>query len=431
MLQRGTRWIMRVSRLDHCTDSGDAELMDAFSAWGLTASPSRLSRWEYGNSRGTSRLLRAYESGCALPPFLLFALNDRQVRGTTEVFSDVSSVELPELFVADDIYEILDRALTDAEVSGSDWYQLASFAASHKYFYLSRSNTRIVARRLIEELARSLGPGYILRYEAFHLLAGQSRMHEALVEQLIAMFEDESTGCVGDAISLILRAEPQAGKALMARLRDADSPMARQGRAWFSDILRDRAPTPSTAVNRFSVASHADALHRELPKWATAHIECDMAGPLLRESLGSRSRVKRHEASLLLMLARVQGTLSGSLLDAFDRESDPILRTRLANLHEYQVPSSEPKRLESLALVERDPDVRRSLWTSRGHVLEPVRISDEVAAALADPRSQFAVSYALGITGSVDDELLGRDDVAAELRGVLTWWQQRGPALLS
>jgi hypothetical protein len=431
MLQPGTRWIMRASRLDHCADDdGAADLVEAFAAWGLTASPSRLSRWEYGNSRGSCRLLRAYESGCALPPFLLFALNDRQLRRTSGAFSDVSSVESTDLLVADDSYEILDRALTDAHVSGSDWYQLASFAASHNYFYLSRRNTRIVARRLIEELARSLGPGYILRFEAFHLLAGQTRVYEALVELLIEMLEDESTGHLGDAVSLIPRADPRAKKEILGRLHNADSPIARQGRSWLSDTVPD--PTrQAVAVDRFEVAAVADALFRELPKWATAHIESDMAGPLLREALGSRSRIKRHEASLLLMLADGQDTLSGSLLDAFDREEAPVLRTRLANLHEYMIPASQPKRLESLALVESEPESRRSLWASRGHVLEPIPISEEVSVALADPRSQFAVSYALGISGSVEDELLGQDDLPAQLRGILGWWKQRGPALLS
>lgn len=432
MLHRGTRWVMRVSRLDHCADeAGTAQLVKSFASWGLTASPSRLSRWEYGYSRGTYRLLRAYESGCSLPPFLLFALNDRQTRVADDKFSDVASVDATALLEAEDIYEILDRGLTEADVSGSDWYQLASFAASHKYFYLSRHNTRILARRLIEELARSLGPAYILRFEALHLLASQSRMHEALVEQLMEMFEDKSTGAVGDAVSLVLRAAPPVRTALVSRLSNADSPMGRQGRAWIADILRDRKPTREKAASRTGVTDLSGALCDALPKWATAHIESDMTLPLFKQALGGRSRLKRHEASLILMLAGLQGTLSATLLDAFEDEPDPLLRRRLANLLEYQIPASQPERLEALALAERDPESRRSLWAARGHVLSPLRVSEEVANALVDPASQFGVSYALGISGSVDDALLGREDFPAELRGVLGWWKDRGPALLS
>jgi len=423
---------MRVSRLDHCgNETGNAELVESFSSWGLTASPSRLSRWEYGNSRGTSRLLRAYESGCRLPPFLLFALNDRQVRAIRGAFADVSSIEATGLLVADDIYKILDTALTNAEVSGSDWYQLASFTASNNYFYLSRRNTRLLARRLIEELARSLGPAYILRFEALHLLASQARMHEALVEQLMVMFEDKSTGSVGDAVSLILRAEPRIRQELVSRLNDSHSPMVRQSRAWIADILDDRNPTPEKAVDRSVVALLADELCRELPKWAMAHIESEMTWPLVAEALAGRSRLKRHEASLILMLAGVHETLSTSILDAFEKEADPLLRTRLANLLEYQIPPSQPERLEALALAESDPESRRSLWAARGHVLEPIHLTEEIFAALCAPQSQFAVSYALGISGSVDNELLDREDFSDELRGVLGWWRQRGPALLS
>ena len=423
---------MRVSRLDHCADeAGTAQLVKSFASWGLTASPSRLSRWEYGHSRGTCRLLRAYESGCSLPPFLLFALNDRQRRAADDTFSDVSSIDATELLEADGIYEILDRGLTEADVTGSDWYQLASFAASHKYFYLSRHNTRILARRLIEELARSLGPAYILRFEALHLLASQSRMHEALVEQLVELFDDVSTGVIGDAASIIFRATPPARETLVGRLREADSPTMRQSRAWITDILHDCKQSVERQVSSTGVDEVSDTLCRALPRWAMAHIEKEVTLPLVKEALGGRTRLKRHEASLILMLAAFPGPLSVGLLDAFEDESDLLMRRRLANLLEYQVGSSQPERLEALALAERDPESRRALWATRGHVLQPLRVSDEVADALADPSSQFGVSYALGISGSVDDALIERADLPDELRKVFGWWQDRGPALLS
>lgn len=430
---------MRVSRLERCSDAagneagtgelGTGELVEAFASWGLTASPSRLSRWEYGNSRGSYRLLRAYEAGCSLPPFLLFALNDRQARAADSAFSDVSSVDASEFLGADDIYEIFDRALTDADVSGSQWYQLATFAASHKYFYLSPRNTGIVARRLIEELARSLGPAYILRFEALHLLASQSRMHNALVEQLMEMFEDESTGAVGDAVSLILRAAPPIRTELLSRMRESESPMMRNSRDWIAET--HRLPPTEKAVDRARVAALTETLCQALPKWALAHIETDVTSPLINEALGARSRLKRHEASLLLMLAGVHETLSVHLLDAFEGEANPVLRRRLANLLEYQVPASCPDRLESLALAEEDPEARRSLWASRGHVLDPVHVSDSIVADLTDPGSQYAVSYALGISGSVDDKLLHCQGLPDHVRSTLGWWQQRGAGMLS
>lgn len=432
MLYRGTRWVMRVSRLEHCVDEASiAEFAKKFADSGFTATPSRLSRWEYGYSRGTCRLLRAYEIGCEMPPFLLFALNDRQARATFAEFSDIASVEATELLVTDDIYEIIDRALSDADVSGSDWYQLATFTASHKYFYLSPRNAGIVARRLIEELARSLGPAYILRFEALHLLASQSRMHKALVEQLTEMFDDESTGALGDAVSLILRAAPPIRRELVSRLRESDSPLMRNSRNWIADILSDRKPPVEKAVDLAKVAHITDTLCRGLPKWAMAHVEADMTVPLFNEALGARSRLKRHEASLLLMLAGIHETVSVQFLDALEVETDTLLRRRLANLLEYQVPGSHPDRLESLALAEQDPETRRSLWASRGHVLDPVSVSESIVADLTDPGSQFAVSYALGISGSIDDELLGRQGLPDDLRGTLGWWSQRGAAMLS
>lgn len=431
MLHRGTRWVMRVARLSHCQDErGAKELVDAFADWDLTASPSRLSRWEYGHSGGSGRLLRAYESGCDLPPYLLFALNDRQVRAKSSEFSTVASVDATTLVVADDIYRILDRALGGEEVGGSDWYQLATFAASHDYFYLSPSNTGEVAHRLIEELARSLGPAYILRFEALHLLASQTRAKDALADQLMLMFEDQTTGAVGDAVSLILRAAPPVRDEILKRMNESDSPMVRQSRAWLGDVLRDRRPAAEPQADRAAVAALADQLCAGLPKWAMAHIECVMTMPLVMEALGGRTRLRRHEASLLLMLAGVQEPLGTRILDAIETTVDPLLRTRLANLLEYQVPGVEPSRIDSLARIESEPEARRALWGARGHVLMPIPVTDEITRRLADPSSTFAVSYALGISGSIDQATLDRDGLPEDARGVLNWWHARGPALL-
>lgn len=430
-MYRGTRWIMRVSRLAYCQDEeATAQLVKVFASWGLTASPSRLSRWEYGHSRGTARLLRAYESGCGLPPYLLFALNDRQVRAHDNTFADVASIEVTDFLKAEDIYAILDRAIGDDTVSGSDWYQLATFAASHKYFYLSHGNTRMVARRLIEELARSLGAAYILRYEALHLLASQSRIHDALIEQLGEMFEDESTGAVGDAVSLIMRAAPPVRDELVLNMRDSDSPMASHSRSWMADILRSRKPDAEPTVRRADVIALARELCSSLPRSATAHIESDMTMPLMAEALGGRSRIKRHEASLLLMLAEVQSPLSTSLIDILTRETSPLIRTRLANLLEYQVPASHPQRIERLALAETDPETRRGLWAARGHALSPIAVTPRIDKLLADPDSQFAVTYALGISSSAGSALAARTHMPDEALGMLEWWQRSGPALL-
>lgn len=289
-------------------------------------------------------------------------------------------------------------------------------------------NAGIVARRLIEELARSLGPAYILRFEALHLLASQSRMHKALVEQLMEMFEDESTGAVGDAVSLILRAAPPIRTELLSRMGDSESPMMRNSRVWIAET--HSLPPTEKAVDMAKVSALTENLRQALPKWALAHIETDVTSPLINEALGAQSRPKRHEASLLLMLARVHNTLTVHLLDAFEGEIDPIVRRRLANLLEYQVRASLPDRLESLALAEEDPEARRSLWATRGHVLDPVHVSDSIVADLTDPGSQYAVSYALGISGSVDNILLDDSSLPDHVRSSLGWWQQHGAGML-
>ena len=423
---------MRVSRLKQCSDDADtAELVKVFAEWGLNAEPSRLSRWEYGNSRASYRLLRAYEIGCGLPPFLLFALNDRQARAIEHRFSEVSAIDVSEILVVDEIYGIIDRALTVGAVSGSEWYELATFTASHNYFYLSPGNAGILARRLVEELAHSLGPAYILRFEALHLFASQPRLHNALIDQFLEMLKEGYTGNIGDTVSLISRAAPALRKDLLTQMRKSDSPMVRSSHDWIADILQVREPAKEIPVARAKLADLTETLCSALPKWAMAHVETDVTGPLISEALGARFRLERHEASLLLMLAGVHESLSEQLLDAVEAETDSLLRRRLANLLAYQVPGLNPDRLERLALAEEDSETRQSLWTARGHVLVPIHASDSIVAELCDPRWQFAVTYALGISGSIDDELLNRPDLSDDLLGTLNWWHQQGAAILS
>lgn len=421
---------MRVARLDKCADEPGLEtFVDAFASRGLTASPSRLSRWEYGRSKGNHRLLRAYEEGTGLPPYLLFALNDRQRRADEDEFASVPSIDVAEGVSVDDVYEILDRAVSTAEVTGSEWYMLAGYTSGNGYFYLSPTNTRLLARRLIEELARSVGPAYILRFEALHLFASMSRVHDALVDELTEMIEQGTVGTVGDAVSLILRAAPPVRKKMVERLRTSESPMVKQGSSWIKDILKDRHPVGDPPLERSAVVAQADAVCRILPEWAMAHIETDMTRPLLEDAIGGRSRLDRHEASLLLMLAGIQGHTETVVLDLFEKSTDPVMRRRLANLGEYLLPATEPERLEGLALDETDPEARRALWGTRGHVPLPVEVTPPIRRALGDPEAQYAVSYALGISGSIDDELLAEERQDESLQEVLEWWHSRGSGL--
>lgn len=429
MLYQGTRWVARVARLRTCTtDEGRDGFVAAFASRNLTASASRLSRWEYGQSPGSHRLLRAYEEGGGLPPYLLFAINDRQRRILEDNFAATSSIEVTSGVVVEDIYEILDRAVAGDPVDGSDWYVLAAYAAAHGYFYLTPENTRLVARRLINELARSQGAGYLLRFEALHLFASMARVDTALISELLTMITTEETGFLGDAVSLILRASPQVGRALALKLRDAESAAVQQAYTWFADIERDRSPRPEPPVEKARVVHFRELLSQALPAWANARLEVEVTTPLLDTALGGRSRLRRHQASLLLMATEVGDALGGPLLDAFEGEQDPRWRTRLAHLHEYFGAPSDPERVAALALAEDDPEIRRALWNARGHA--PVRIEPcaGVLSQLQDRDAQAAVAAALGMSGSVDEALLADPAVAGAHR-LLGWWHQQGPAL--
>ncbi|MFL6156899.1 MAG: hypothetical protein ACJ72D_12440 [Marmoricola sp.] len=422
--------MLRVSRLRACLEPDGLErLVAAFEDRQLTASASRLSRWEYGRSGASFRLLRAYEEGAGLPPYLLFALNDRQRRAAEDTFAASPTIDPTEGISADDVYEILDRAVLCQEVTGSDWYALASFATANGYFYLSPDNTRLIARRLLEELARSIGSGYILRFEALHLFALLDRIQGAMIAELSTMIAEGGTGTIGEAASLMLRTAPEVSRALVEQLRSSDTYAARESAHWIEDILRDRAPVADPPLKRAEVLARREQICEELPPWATARLETEVTKPLVVTALAGRSRLLRHEASLLLMSGDVGEEISRTVLDAFEAEEDPVWRTRLAQFHEYLIPPRDPDRLEALALAEEDPEDRRALWNSRAHTLVPIQRGPAVLEQLKDPETQGAVSSALGLTGSVDAALLARTDLA-DVHPVLDWWQDRGPALV-
>ena len=423
---------MRVARLKHCCDAAGLEsLVEAFAARGLTASPSRLSRWEYGQSNATNRLLRAYEEGAGLNPYLLFALNDRQRRADVGAFAAVPSVDMAEGLTADDIYEVLDRAVSNAKVSGSEWYVLAGYTSCNGYFYLTPHNTRLLAHRLIGELARSIGAAYILRFEALHLFAGMDRVREAFVDELIDMIVDESAGTIGDGASLILRATPRERAKLATLLRGSHAQVAGQNTLRIKEILMDHTPLDEPALDRKVVVAHAVALCRALPRWTMAHVETDLTQRLIEAAIGGRFRSRRHEASLLLMLADIPPQTGAVLLDLYEQATDPLLRRRLANLNQYLIRAANPDRLESLALAETDPETRRALWAARGYVRKPIEVSEPIRHALADPVARHAVSHALGTSGSIADGLLADKRFDKSLKDTFQWWHSRGPALLA
>lgn len=429
MLHQGTRWLMRVSRLRATrTTEGSEAFVAAFEGRQLTASPSRLSRWEYGKSGASYRLLRAYEEGAGLPPYLLFAVNDRQRRAAEDIFAPLPTVDATEGLSPEEIYEILDRVVLGQEVTGSDWYALAAFATTHGYFYLSPANTRLIARRLLEELARSIAAGYVLRFEALHLFATMPRVDEALLEELREMIAAEQTGMIGDAASLVLRASPATSRALAQRLVASGTPAAQEGAAWIEAILADRHPLPDPPLDRTELVVRREQICEVLPDWAAAHVEDEVTKPLVDTALAGRSRLQRHEASLLLMLGGVHQEASGAVLDAFEEVDDPVRRTRLAQLHEYLVPAPDPDRLEALAITEDQPEDRRALWNSRAHAPIPIQPGPALIEQLRNPETQGPVTSALGLTGSVDDQLLARPELA-DVRPVLQWWRDRGPAL--
>ncbi|MCZ4498680.1 MAG: hypothetical protein JWQ74_1233 [Marmoricola sp.] len=429
MLHQGTRWVMRVSRLRACADERGADrFVAAFEDRRLTASPSRLSRWEYGRSNGSARLLRAYEDGTGLPPYLLFALNDRQQRTTDDEFAAKPSVDISEEITAEDVYAILDRAVSTQEVTGSEWYAMAAYAATTGYFYLAPSNTRYVAQRMLNELARSVGDGYLLRFEALHLMAGMPRVGPAMVEGLLRLITDDRTGMLGDAVSLILRPTPEVGRAMAHHLRATGTEAGQQASTWFEDLVPARPQPTEPVLSRAEVLALRNAVCEDLPSWAAAHLEDEVTNPLVETALGAATRAERHEASALMMAGHLSEPLGPAVLDALEAEEDPARRTRLAHLHEYLVPSLDPERVEALALAEQDPEVRRALWNSRAHAQLPIQRSVAVMNQLADPDVRAPIASAMGMTGSVDRELLDHDELG-ELHGVLSWWSTHGPAL--
>lgn len=395
MLHPRTRWLMRVARLRAATldPSGADHFTMALASYGLPYGASRLSRWEYGRSGGSARLLRGYEDGTDLPAFLLFALNDRQKRVADTAYAGGPSVEVLSAVQDQEVHEILDRALTGGAVSGSDWYAMASFSAARDYFYLSRDNTARLVARLLAEVAQSLGPAYILRFEALQLLAAEPRVRVALENELTRVFEADVPGDVGDSVSFILRTAKPVRRMLVSRLRDSTSPANRHARNWITEIIGDRHRRKTHALDRGQLGKATGALFEALPEWATAHIELDIARPLLHEALGHRSRLVRHEASLVLMLAGAHEPLTDRLLQLLEGSGDVLLRQRLANLLEYQVPAGQGDRLRALLGVETDELTKSSFertYLQIGRSLEP----ESVPVALRrDGDSHHSVDY--------------------------------------
>jgi hypothetical protein len=206
-------WLLRVNRL--LSDSPEWTRTATFAAafhggcYPRTVSESTVSRWETGVGRATYLTVRRYEELLALTPGLLVAAADISYRYAAPV-----AVGPPTLARGDPpdpgspgyrrMEELLERALSGAEMSGSLWDELTGYLAGVPSLVIlpSRCWTDL-AGRLLDELIVSDGLVWMQRSEAMNRLLGHPVGQPAAVAACVSLVSDPTNQVFVEPISVL------------------------------------------------------------------------------------------------------------------------------------------------------------------------------------------------------------------------------------
>ncbi len=229
-----TSWLLATSR-SCSTDAGLASrssFVERLRDLGVAADLSRVSRWESGTQSVSVKVVRAYEQAIGLPDGVLLAAQRSVLRvsdPTTPApepvaFSDADSA--PDKLVS----ELLEQAAdSTAPMVGADWLRLAVEVTRFEMVLLPKSTWDTVCRRLVNELARTVGGDRLRRYEAAVTLISHPVAQRHVVNALGDWLIDPHVQVVSPLLSLLHHVRNEAASKLVLRLLDANARPLNQG----------------------------------------------------------------------------------------------------------------------------------------------------------------------------------------------------------
>jgi hypothetical protein len=198
-------WLLLMSRLHHPNPEMalGGPFMAALGELGLQADRSAVSRWESGKMQPRFSVLTAYER--------VLDLRHGQLSTVVNVLRRAYSPEgqrawAPVLDPQSEAFHLrldhlLDVLMAD-KATGPDWTEFGYFVSAPEMLYLHGTVWRDLTRRLVNELARSVGLAYLQRFETIRILLDHQIAQAWLLRAAGDYLSDPWVQIVSDAVGV-------------------------------------------------------------------------------------------------------------------------------------------------------------------------------------------------------------------------------------
>jgi hypothetical protein len=468
--------------------------VQALASIGVSADASRVSRWENSELDVPPAVVAGYEQLLGLPAASLQAT----ARGLYGALSP--RLPAPPLYAlpADESPQTAERrALRLADIAaqgqptGGQWCELVERLAGAGLLIIPDDTARRMMQRLFSELARSIGPAFVTRYEALRRLCTLPRFLPVALAQIEDMVHEPYSGVVIDVVVVLTDLPGSQANDLILRLVRDEDPERQYAALWSAATRVDRGDLagvqlvqleqaliallaaeppepvqtvatdviacmpllaqkrvldavcrlPGGAGRRQAVeagelvpAAAAAKASRAVARHALHSISDDdsddtMLSRVLREALAHTSRDRRHQASVLLMVGPLRRPVADAVF-ALWATLPPQCRVHAAMLLSYLADDSHLDELDQRVAADGPPELVRRAWMARAHLLRPVddpALLDRLRDA--DPEVVKVALYALGMTGSPQLHEVAASALPDAVLGRTRWWINAGPAI--
>lgn len=280
-------WLLGTTRL-HAAEGRFANRRDfvpALAGAGISCDESRISRWESGSTHVPLSVIAGYEQVLELPQNRLTAV--AQHLSPAPAIGNSRKELTPESHRRLD--ELVDLTL-DGAPSGSDWLDLADILAEHPTVYMRADIWRDLTARLLAELCRSLGVGYVTRLVTLRTLLTHPVVQHHVVRAIGQFVMDPCSVRVADAVALLQHVPGAKGTPIVMRLLGSDSEPIRRGAARAAaamlardDFAPEHLPELETTLpwllSLDEQATHAAEVVRQLPPASQERVRAAVRRP--------------------------------------------------------------------------------------------------------------------------------------------------------
>ena len=220
-------WLLLMSRLHH--SDPELALGEQFNAAlrrvGLQADRSAVSRWESGKVTPRYSVLVAYERALGLRSGQLTSVVNALRRA---LGGEGLPAWMPVLDSrSDGFHERLDSLfdnLLEGPATGPEWTALAHHIAATEAMYVHGRVWQALSRKLVDQMARSVGIAYLQRFEAVRLMLEHRVAHPWLLQATGEYLADPAVQIINDPMGVLeVSPSPEAARVILDRLLTTQS----------------------------------------------------------------------------------------------------------------------------------------------------------------------------------------------------------------